>query len=446
MRLTLTYTIGVVLFAFILNGCSKDEAEVAIESQIEWMRVLDENVSGNTETDESLGQNGKVITDQQGNIYLYYFEDLSRTAVVVKCDPEGTILWKKTFPDCVPMDMARRSDGDMVLAVRDLPGLADRLVIYVLKESGQVLQLPIIHTPIGGSSTVLNCNMYVMPDNSIVMTGAYMASFLVGSPESQNGFVLKLDQSYQKTWNLGGIFNLSLAVGSNSALEQNSVIPYQQGKFLIQFSVSTDPVQSDSVGFGYVTAIVDPDIGVINQDSAGVDTSIFTFTGYYVQSSGKRGGYYNRYANDLIPLGNGEAMHHFSAPVSLIPGLPANTPVPNGFFKIASDGTTLKDTVPIPLPNGYRLLSCSFSGSRFMATAYEVGAINVGSDFSANQTLFLVGDANFQTMHSFRFQDFNADLFTSTIPLDDGGFLIMGKIQSFNGPNNKLVLIKWKER
>ena len=227
--------------------------------------------------------------------------------------------------------------------------------------------------------------------------------------------------------------------------EKNSIIPTKQGKFLLQFSVSTDPVQSDSVAYGYVTALIDPDIGVVTPDSAGVDTTTYTFTGYYVQSSGKRGGYYHRYANEMIPVGNGEAVHHFSGPVSLVPGLPANTPVSSGFFRIASDGVTVKDTVPIPLPNGYGLLSCSYSGSRFMATAYEIGAINVGTDFSANQTLFIVGDANFQTIHKFKLQEFNADLFTSTTPLDDGGFLIMGKTQSFNGSSNKLVLIKWKD-
>jgi hypothetical protein len=445
MRSILTYAIGIALLAFTLNGCSKDEAEVAVESQIEWMRVLDENVSGSTETDQFLGQNGKVITDDQGNIYLYYYQDLTRTAVVLKCDPNGTTVWRKTFNDCIPMDMVRRSDGDVVLAVRDLPGSEKIFVLFVIKENGQVLQLAVIHTPIGGSSGVLNGNMHVMPDNSIIMSGVYTASFLVGFPEDQIGYLLKLNQAYQKVWNFNTAFNL-LGLASDFVLEQNSIVPLQSGKFLVQFSVTSDAVQADSLTYGYLTAVVDEDMGVMTPDSAGIETSNFTFTGYSVQSSGNRGGYLHRYANKLIPLANGETMHHFSAPVSLVPGLPANTPVPNGFFKVASDGITLKDTVPIPLPNGYRLLSCSFSGSRFMATAYEVGAINVGSDFSANQTLLLVGDANFQTMHSFRFQDFNSDLFASTTPLDDGGFLIMGKIQSFNGPNNKLVLIKWKER
>ncbi len=428
-----------------LSGCSKDETDVAVESQIEWMRVLDENVSGNTETDVFLGQNGKVITDEQGNIYLYYYQDLTRTAVVLKCDPNGTTVWRKTFNDCIPMDMVRRSDGDVVLAVRDLPGSENIFVLFVIKENGQVLQLAVIHTPSGGSSGVLNGNMYVMPDNSIVMSGAYTASFLIGFPEDQIGYVLKLNQAYQKVWNFNTAFNL-LGLGSDFVMEQNSIVPLQSGKYLMQFSVTSDPVQADSLTYGYLTAVVDEDMGVVTPDSAGIDTSYFTFTGYSVQSSGNRGGYFHRYANGLIPIGNGEYMHHFSGPVSLIPGLPANTPISNGFFRIASDGITIKDTVPIPLPNGYRVLSCSYSGSRFMATAYEIGAINVTTDFSANQTLFLTGDGNFNTIHSFRFQDFYADLFTSTTPLSDGGFLIMGKIQSFNGPNNKLVLIKWKER
>ncbi|HNS12868.1 MAG TPA: hypothetical protein PKM97_09675 [Bacteroidia bacterium] len=435
-KIKVRYTlIALFLFAFGNNSCKKDSGISTAGEQIEWMHVLDENISGITEDDTFLGQNGKVLTDSEDNIYLYYYSEFPKQAVVMKCDPTGTLVWKKSFPDCIPMDMVRRNDGSIVLAVRDLPGYEQIFVLYVVLPNGTVNLHGVVQTSTGGSDGVLSATMCVLPDDGLIISGVYLQSFLVGFPLSQESFVVKLNPSYGKDWAVLTAFNISQQ--AKPSYEQNSVVPLPGGKFLAEFSFKGNKIQADSVSYGILR-------GVINADSVDYESYIIDQTGYEVQSSGTKSGYYNQYGGRLLEDGFGEWIYHYSGAVSLLTGLPLGSDVVNGFIRMNNEGAIL-DTIPMPLPIGYRVLSCTRGKGNFLLTAYKKGTVDVTSDYSAFQTLFLTGDGGWQTSKSFSFQEFYSDFFPSTAATSDGGFIIMGKIQSFSGPNNKLVLIKWKD-
>jgi hypothetical protein len=275
--------------------------------------------------------------------------------------------------------------------------------------------------------------MYALPDNSIAMSGVYLSQFLVGFPVSHEAYILQLDGSYNKLWNFISQFNFG--AGTNSLFEQTSIVPISPGYFLAQASYKGDPVQDDSLNYGYITLIA-------NAAASVADASFIYPTGYLKQSTGTYAGYYNRYSRGIIKDGVNN-IHYFSAPTATFPGAPFAVPVTNGFIKIGDDGA-IKDTIPFSLPDGYRVISCNKGSDGFLMTAFKTGAIDVAGDFSANQTLFLIGNNNWQVTSTFRFQEFYSDFFPSAAPTTDGGYVIMGKVQSFNGPKNKLILIKWK--
>jgi len=425
------FGLAAVMLGF--GSCTKN-SNTPEESGIQWMRVLQEDVSGNTETDAYMGQNGQVLTDAEGFIYLYYYDEYAREAVVVKCDPAGSSLWKKTFPDCIPMDMVRMSDGDLVLAVRDLPGYSKIMMLYVIHPDETVDAHPVVQTSSGGSDGMVNVNMCALPDNSLVMSGVYLQLLWVGSPLKHEGFALKLDASFVKEWDF--LISFSKIVDqSYSQYEQNSVLPVSGGKYLLEFSVKADRTQSDSISYGFLTAVYNPSIG-------DVDAFYFRQTGYEVQSTGVQMGYYNRYAGKMIAVPDGGVLH-YSGPVALSTSLAAPVSLPGGLLFIGSDAV-IRDTVPLPVPEGYRVTACSGNEEACLATAYRIGAVNINGDFSANQTLFLAG-TGWQPNRTFTLQQFYSDFFPSVTALSGGGFLVMGKIQSLNGPKNKLILLKWKD-
>lgn len=432
---------SLILFSSIaillLNGCKKEDQNIPKSDDIEWMHVIDENITGATENDIFMGQNGKILTDKNDNIYLFYYSAMKRQTVVIKCDSQGKQVWRKTIDNGFPMDMELLENGTVVVALRDMPGYEQIFNIAELKEDGNTIIHPVIQTNSGGSAGVLNANMIVMPNQNIVISGVYLASFLVGFPYDQVGFFLNLDQGFQKTWNFITSFNgFFTGLNYEVAFEQNSIIPTSNGKFITQLSYKTNQIQGDSLSFGLATALVNP-------DSLNSDFNFVYQTGYLIQSNGKKSGYYNQYANELIPDGTGGAVYHYSGPVSLTTNLPANVSVPNGFIRL-NNHSEITDTIPIPLPEGYRILSCTKNTNQFLMTAYKIGGVSGSGDYRANQTLFLVGDGNYQTVSKFTFQEFYSDFFPSSAPASDGGFYLMGKIQSFNGPTNKLILIKWK--
>ena len=418
--------------SIFLISCKKEEANVADNAKIEWMHVLDENLSGSTEDDRLMGQNGKVLTDEYNNIYLYYFSELPVKSVVIKCDPSGAIIWKSEMNDCIPLDMVLKADGHLALAVSNLPGFEKVVVIFDFDQNGNRTQHKVTQTGQGGSFGVLSASMYAMPDNSIVMSGVYLSQFLIGFPLSHEGYFLQLDGSYTKVWNFITAFSISTGT---PLYEQTSIVPVSPGRFLAQLSYQGDQIQFDSLNYGYITLIA-------NAAIENADTSFNYPTGYFKQSTVEYAGYYNKYSRGIIKDGTGY-IHHFSAPSPTFPGAPLNTPVTNGFIKIGDDGA-IKDTIPFAMPEGYRIISCNKGADGFLMTAYKTGAIDVAGDFSANQTLFLIGNNNWQVTSTFKFQEFYSDFFPSAAPTTDGGYVIMGKVQSFNGPQNKLILIKWK--
>jgi hypothetical protein len=428
--------VSVLLVAILLNSCKKEETDLPVNANIEWMRVLDENVSGSTEHDGLLGQNGKVITDGSNNIYVCYYSELPKQVVIIHYDAEGNQRWKKVIPDCTPMDMVLKPDGNVAVAVRELPGFDQIFVIFEISaDGGAITQHPVIQTNQGGSGGVLSCNMIALPNNHLVMCGTYLASFLVGFPLEHTLYFLELDPSYNKLWNFITLFNVSL--NGFDVFEQISLLPTSGGKYLVQFSAKANTSQLDSLSYKYCTVVFTP--GATTFDT------LFNYpTGYLIQSSGASSGYYNHYANGLMPDAGGGFVHHYSAPVSVVNNAPYTAETPNGFLKIATGGE-IYDTVPFQLPPYYRIISSSVGVNGFLMTASKIGAIDVQGDFGASQTLFLTGNKNWQVTATFRLQEFYADFFPTSAPTSDGGFILMGKVQSFNGPVNKLVLIKWKD-
>ena len=73
-----------------------------------WMRVLDEQISGSTEDDGLLGQNGKVIAAPDDSLYLYYYSEMHKQVVVMKLSPDGIPVWKRVIGNCIPTDMVLR--------------------------------------------------------------------------------------------------------------------------------------------------------------------------------------------------------------------------------------------------------------------------------------------------------------------------------------------------
>jgi len=419
-------------FVFFFSSCKKDNTEIPVKAKVEWMKVLDESVSGNMKDDALLGQNGRVLTDANDNIYVYYYSSQPRSAIVLKCDPNGSVLWRKVIDDCIPMDMALKPDGHLALAVRDFPGNENVLTIFDFAEDGTMNHYRIVHVNIGGSFGVINATMYAMQDNSILISGVYLSQFFVGGAVTHEGYFLRLDANYVKIYNFITLF---LNFGTTKSFEQTSMVPVSNDQFLCQLSYKGDEVQSDSLTYGYTTVLTNP-------DTAEADTTIFYNTGFLKQSNGNYGGFYNRYADRMIKDG-GYNIHHYSAPVSVSPGGSFNSPVTNGFIRIGNDAD-IKDTIAFDLPEGYRVLSCNKGANGFLMTAYKARAFDVPGDYSAYQTLFCVGDNNWQITSRFSFQEFYSDVFPSCAPTSDNGYIIMGKVQSFNGPAYKLVLMKWK--
>ena len=419
------------LIPFLFSACKKDNTEIPVKAKVEWMKVLDESVSGNMKDDALLGQNGRVLTDAYDNIYVYYFSSQPKSAIVLKCDPHGAILWRTVIGDCIPMDMALKPDGHLALAVRDFPGNENVITLFDFAPDGTMNQYRIVHVTIGGSFGVLNATMFAMQDNSILISGVYLSQFFVGGPVTHEGYFLRLNPNYVKEYNFITLF---LNFGTTKSFEQTSILPVSNNQFIAQLSYKGDEVQSDSLTYGYFTVLSDPDTSL-------ADTSFYYNTGFYKQSSGNYGGFYNRYSDRMIKSG-AYNIHHFSAPVSVTPGGTFSTPVTNGFIRIGDDAQII-DTIPFNLPEGYRVLSCNKGANGFLMTAYKARAFDVPGDYSAYQTLFLVVDNNWQINSRFSFQEFYSDVFPSCAPTSDNGYIIMGKVQSFNGPAYKLVLMKW---
>ena len=414
------------VLAFVFS-CKKENTVISSSGQTQWMRVLTDTISSSTDDELYPGENGKVLTNNADEIFLYYYVRALSQTVLMKCDANGNAVWKKVFGNFIPCDMVLLNEGSIVISGT----MANKATmpwnkVYAIRPAGKIDSLYFSPAYYANMKSSVNSTLYALPDNSIILSGAFDA---MNAPPSLYPCFVKISPSFTIQWRTnvytGFIFPAPINYG------QSSIIPTGNNQFLFQFAQSVPENFVDSCYFGLKT-------GLLNANGS-LASLTENPSGYFISSTGQKSGTQNRYCNGLMHDGNGDIIYHYSSPRIF-----GNTPkVPSGFLRIGSDAK-IKDTIPIPLPNGYRIVSCVQNNGDFLMTAYKTGAMQGTNDFSAEHTLFLTGGSNWQTTNTFTFQNFYADFFPSAAPTKDGGFIIMGKIQSFNGPTNKLILIKWK--
>lgn len=416
--------------AFI--SCKKESINTT-ESAV-WIKVLEDSTITSTDEEVHGGQNGKVITDADDNIYLYFYSKNLQQTTVMQCSPTGNPVWRKTLNGFVGMDIVRLADGSIVVAGTN-PALVNKeLQLHAFRKNGTVESLNFDLVGIG-LRRVENANMVALPDNSIMISACTYNSFANNFysycfAKISPAFLLEWTSSFPNNYQLPsqGIFGPSFT--------QNSILPVSNNRFLFQYTVSQDPAIATNGSYGIVTGILQDEVA---PDTQYVDTAFYYKSGTYSQSAGGNTGVQNRYTNGLLADGSGGFIHHYSCP-QILGGYPS---IPAGFIRIGADAT-INDTIPIPLSNDYRIISCNLNQGRFLMTAYKKEVLSGTPDFNAYRTLFLTGGMDMNTTKTFSLQNFYSDFFSSVAPTKDGGFIIFGKIQSFNGSNNKVVLVKWK--
>lgn len=413
----------IVLFTF---SCKKEELKSNSDS-IEWIRVLQDTLNYSTEEPSSLGRNGKVITDSNGNIYVYYYSANPEQTVVSKYDQNGSPVWKKTFDNCKPLDMARLNNGNLLLAVSITGQKPNYLTLYSIQNDGITeSRNDTIKNLFWSCAEIENATIYPTEGSSFVISGVWN-SYVSGSNfagASSEVFIVSHSQLQVKDWiqYLSICFNCPYSVvwpaGNKTG---SSVAKLNNGKYLFQFSTYSDGING-APGSNSLT-------GLLN--SAGVADTSFIYNA----------GIYNRYGSGFMQDYFGDYISYYSAPRY---GGNISQAIPAGFLRIGQNGQ-INDTIPVSIPSDYSIVSCTKGSSGFMLTAYKAGVANGGSDYSAERTLFLRGGMDWNATERFTLQQFYSDYFFSHAPTSDGSFISMGRIQSFDGPVNKLMLIKWKK-
>lgn len=418
------------LFLCLLSSCQKAKMSSNPANQTIWMRVLNEEQPLSTDDQTILGQNPKIITDQQDNIYGYYFVASRKEGVFIQYDPEGRLKLKKVFKGFSPMDMVQLKSGEIVLCGIDPDHVYKWYTFYKISQGGQVDSALII--PIHNNSSPtwysVNASMSLCADNSIIVSCVSHLSTSSSSPFKYIGSFVKLTSDLNVEWK-----QELTHYTSNEVVSQNSIIETNTNQYLFEFALSIDKLFYDSAYHCLLT-------GLLNQDGT-MDTIYRNLSGFTVGSNGHKKGVINRYCNGLLDEKAVSFIYHFSSPELLGGEMPS---IPSGFLRIGADAR-ISDTIPISLPANYRILSCTQNQDHFLLTAYKTGVLSGTNDYSADQTLFLYGK-NWHVSKTFSFQQFYADHFSSAAPCRDGGYILLGRIQSFNGPSNKLILLKFKPR
>ncbi|HNS11063.1 MAG TPA: hypothetical protein PKM97_00510 [Bacteroidia bacterium] len=426
----------VFLIAFV-SSCKKEETLSKDSDRIQWIRVLEDEIKFSTDDEFYEGKNGKVITDPEDNIYIYYYNKDEDKTVVKKYDPQGVLLWQKNFDDCSPLDMIRLNDGSLILAASLTNTLPNFLTLYSIKTNGTVEATnDTLKDFIYASSKVLNATLFATADNGVAVTGIWNG-FVSGSNATGTStklFIVKNNADLTRAWSQyfgftfppGPIQLVGTPRGTSSITETNN------GQFLVHFGMEDVGDWVDSTTYSLLSALV-------NSDGT-QDTSYSYLTGYRVKSNGHTGGQINRNSKVLMRDFSGDFITHYSLGQTIAGSVNSKSAA---FLRVGQNAL-VTDTIPLKLPPGYRIANCVRSASGFMMTAYKIGVASGTNDYSAAQTLFLTGGTDWQVTSRFSLQQFYSDFFFSSVASSDGGFVSMGRIQSFNGPTNKLTLIKWK--
>jgi hypothetical protein len=418
---------GIMAFILFTFSCKKDDIETKTEN-IEWMRVLQDTLEFSTDDATYEVRNGKVITDSYDNIYVYYYSLSSGNTIVSKHNREGSLIWKKAFDNCKPLDMARLNDGNILLAVSVSGQKPNYLTLYSIQPDGNTdTRSDTLKNLFYSCAEIENANIYPTAGSSFVISGVWN-SFVSGSNfafSSSEVFIARHSELQVKDWiqYLPFVcFNCPYTVVWPDGIKTgSSVAPISNGQYLFKFSTYSDGSNAPE-GSNTLT-------GLLNADGA-PDTS-------FVYNSGK----YARYGNTLMQDYSGGYVSYYSTPRE---GAIVSQGVTAGFLRIGQDGK-IKDTIPVAIPNNYRIVSCTKNAEGFLATAYKTGVANGGSDYSAAHTLFLRGGNDWTVTERFTLQQFYSDYFFSHASVTGGGMVSMGRIQSLDGPVNKLMLIKWKK-
>ncbi len=413
------------LACFTLS-CQKEEFN-NYSDKVEWIRVLQDTLEYSTDDPFFTGRNGKVITDAFNNIYVYYYLKNPEQTVIKKYNPEGEIIWGKTINNCKPLDMSQLNDGSILLAGSLSNQIPNFLTLYSIQTDGNMSsKSDTLKNLFWSCAEVLNATISPVDVSGFIISGVW-AAYIGGSNGAASGnevFVVKHSELQVRNWTqyLSSFCFTCPYVPTWPSGDRNgsSVVQTGNGEYVVQFGTYSDG-SSAPAGSNLLTALLN--------SNGNADTS-FAYDAPV----------YNRYGNGLLKDASGDFISYYSSPRE---GINLSQAIPAGFLRIGQD-SEIKDTIPLSIPKDYRIVSCTKGSAGFLMTAYKAGVANGGSDFSAERTLFLRGGNDWQATDQFTLQQFYSDFFFSHAPASDGGYISMGRIQSFDGPVNKLVLIKWK--
>lgn len=415
--------------ALFFFSCKKETTTTA-PGQIEWIRVLGDTISTSTDDDLQLGLNGKVVCDHDGNSYCYYYKKVKGQTEWIKCDGNGNVLEKHNIDQFAATDMVLLNDGSVVFSGFDPHHNYAYNILYKFNSDGtiQTIQTPPRIYEMTPDGYTVNSSMGVKPDNTIFVTTVTHFIYSNGLPASYMGSFIFINAAFQVVNERAIVFSLY----SPELLSQNSVVPTTGNKCLFEFEETMDQQYHDSIYNGFKT-------GVYNADDTSL-TILQHTTGYNVISHYNHKGAFYNYCNGLIDDGNGSYIFAISAPQYF--DFVGST-FSNAFIRLNENGI-VTDTIPFSMPPDFRLFSVIKNQDQFLASAFRNGVVDGSGDYSSLHTLFLIGNSSWQQTNSFSLQNFYSDFFPSVAAAGTGEYILYGKIQTFNGPSNQLVLVKYK--
>ena len=171
--LTLLWYTGFACLILFTFSCKKEDLTNNTDN-IQWMRVLEDTLTYSTDDANYLGRNGKVVTGSDDNIYVYYYSKDHDQTVLRKYDPEGAPVWKKTFDNCKPLDMARLNDGNILLAVSISNQVPNFLTLYSIQSNGDFEnRSDTIKNFIWSCAEILNTTIYPTEGSRFVISGVW---------------------------------------------------------------------------------------------------------------------------------------------------------------------------------------------------------------------------------------------------------------------------------
>jgi hypothetical protein len=416
----------VLLVSFImLSGCKKQDELSPDKQQVEWMKVLG---------DEGMLKPGKVLTDGNDNIYIYFTGD-KHYAAVEQLSPSGHVNWKKEFTDYAIFDMTLAPNGNIILC-----GLGNGyspesgIVMVSISNSGVTLNQQVFVPSVNPGKVfthAVSANLSGTSDGYIIVSGTME---MAGDP-NYSAFITKTEQllSTPPSFNKNYVFFPGLGG------PQPSIIDFKvlQAGLAYVFMCDVEGVVGMNPNFNVMSGLI---TGLINPDG-NINNYKFRQTGYYNTALNVRSGWVNSYGKLLPDKQNGFlSWRNFSK------ALGSDSPVPNEFLRINSLGV-ITDSIPFSLPENYIANSMAINSSlNFYMTSCLQGELVGSTDFSPQQTSFSHGNsAGPSVSKTFSIKNSYTDNFTSVACTSEGDFICFGQLQGFYASSFQPVLIKLKK-